>query len=548
MKTKSLTGIQIPVLIVLSMIAAGFNTVEKAQEKGPDNTSKVPKFTFGKTLEEQEAQLKENLLINRFKESRHKLSTDPYRPLYHYVNPEGNLNDPNGLCFWNNRWHLFYQAYPPEDPRQHWGHAVSNDLVHWRDLPYAIYPNPEQRCYSGATYVEKDKVIAMYLGTTKGIMIATSDDPLLLNWEKLAENPVIPIAAPGETLPYWVGDACIWKKGNMYYALSGGTLPNGPAGKNIRANFLFKSKDLKKWKYLHPFVEDDRFTSINDDGSCPYFWPIGDKHILLFFSHVSGGQYLLGDYDKKRDKFVVTTHGRFNHGPSNPFLGGVHAPSAYPDSKGGIIAILNMNVGKPTNGWNQVMTLPMRLTLNNKEDLMIEPVKDITSLRYDHKSIKNIALPGNTDFIPKNIGGNSIEIRAEIDLENRSVFEMRVLCSPDQKEYTRILFYKDIGYWRRYRRDSESLITLDTSHSSTLPAVKTRGPETTAVHLNKDENLKLRIFIDKSIVEVFVNSEKFLASRVYPGLKESTGISFRALGKDATLKSLDVWQMKSIWE
>ena len=113
------------------------------------------------------------------------MADDPYRPIYHYVNPEGTLNDPNGLCFWQGRWHLFYQAYPPEDPRQHWGHAVSDDLIHWRDLPLAIYPNPEDRCYSGATLVEKDRVIAMYHGTRVGNMVAVSSDPLLLNWMKV---------------------------------------------------------------------------------------------------------------------------------------------------------------------------------------------------------------------------------------------------------------------------------------------------------------------------------------------------------------------------
>jgi transposase-like protein len=70
--------------------------------------------------------------------------------------------------YWKGRWHLFYQAYPPEDPRQHWGHAVSGDLIHWRDLPYAIYPNPERCCFSGATLVEEHQVIAMYHGTKDG--------------------------------------------------------------------------------------------------------------------------------------------------------------------------------------------------------------------------------------------------------------------------------------------------------------------------------------------------------------------------------------------
>ena len=86
----------------------------------------------------------------------------------------------------------------------------------------------------------------------------------------------------------------------FYYSLSGGTLPHGPGGKRIRANFLLRSPDLANWEYLHPFVEDDQFTLVGDDGACPYFWPIGDRHILLFFSHMSGGQYLLGDYDKGR--------------------------------------------------------------------------------------------------------------------------------------------------------------------------------------------------------------------------------------------------------
>ena len=213
------------------------------------------------------------------------------------------------------RWHLFYQGYPPEDNRQHWGHAVSDDLIRWRDLPYAIYPDPEECCYSGSALVEEDRVIAIYHGTQIGNMVALSSDPLLLNWEKVGDGAVIPMQKAGEPpLPYTVFDPCIWKKDGMYYALSGGWLPNGPANKQIRANFLFRSSDLEHWDYLHPFVEDDHYTVVGDDGACPYFWPIGDKHILLMYSHMTGGQYLLGDYDKARDKFVVTDGGLFNFG------------------------------------------------------------------------------------------------------------------------------------------------------------------------------------------------------------------------------------------
>lgn len=99
-------------------------------------TSKVPKFTFSDKLSDQKEQLKTNSLILRFQKSRDELAKDPWRPIYHYVNPEESLNDPNGFCFWRGKWHLFYQAYPPEDPRQHWGHVASDDLVHREDLPY----------------------------------------------------------------------------------------------------------------------------------------------------------------------------------------------------------------------------------------------------------------------------------------------------------------------------------------------------------------------------------------------------------------------------
>ena len=242
-----------------------------------DYTSLVPRFTFAETLAEQEAQLAANPMLARFAVSRQALAADPHRPAYHYVNPENTLNDPNGLCYWQGRWHLFYQGYPPEDPRQHWGHAVSDDLIHWRDLPYAIYPNPEYQCFSGTTLVEEDRVIAMYHGTRVGNMVAVSSDPLLLNWEKVAGKAVIPISSPdGSPLPYRIHDPCIWRKGGTYYALSNGR-------DWWRAlDYLFRSDDLEHWEYLHPFIENDRFTLRGDDGACPYFWPIGDRHILLF--------------------------------------------------------------------------------------------------------------------------------------------------------------------------------------------------------------------------------------------------------------------------
>ena len=328
-------------------------------------------------------------------------------------------------------------------------------------------------------------------------------------------------------------------------------MPDGPGGVRIRANFLFRSTDLANWEYLHPFVLDDRFTLVGDDGACPYFWPIGDRHMLLFFSHMSGGQYLLGDYDKQRDKFVATAHGLFNFGAAVP--AGVHAPSATPDGKGRLIVIFNMNPGKPTSGWNQIMTLPRRLTLTGNADgraeLGIEPAGDIESLREDHQHIDGMTLPANQEVVLKGICGNAMEIIAEVEPNNAPMVEMNVFRSPNREEFTRIAFFRNRGYRSRDGGPDRqySLIAIDSSYSSVLPDVLSRAPETAPVFVGPDEPLSLRVFIDRSVVEVFVNGKQCVAMRVYPGREDSIGVSLRAQGQDSALKSLDAWQMKNIY-
>jgi len=548
-----------------------------SQVKAPDYTSKVPRFVFPATLKEQEAALKTNPLLTRFNKERKRLSHDKHRPVYHYVNPEGKLNDPNGLSYWKGNWHLFYQAYPPEDPRQHWGHAISKDLIHWKDLPYAIYPNPEKQVYSGSTLVEEDRVIAMYYGTGQGNMVAISSDPLLLNWEKMTGKAVIPSkSTTGFSLPYSVFDPAIWKKDSTYYSLSAGRTPTGPGKRPVRANDLFRSKDLIRWEYMHEFVEGDRFTMIGDDGACPYFWPIGDRYIMNFYSHMSGGQYLLGDYDKQNDKFLVTAGGKFNHGAARP--AGIHAPSATPDGKGGVIIIFNINEGRPANGWDQIMSLPRRLTLISRDEIGQEPAGDIESLRYNGKHLKNISLPADKEILLEDINGNAMEMMAEIDPGDAHMIELNVLRSPGKEEYTRIVFLREKGYtkgleyiardetsimpndWNLIslvtgepakspvRRLPSSLIMIESSNSSTLPDIYYRPPETASFPLDPGEKVNLRIFIDKSVLEVFVNGKQCVAMRVYPDRDDSTGVSILSRGQDARLMSLDAWQMKSIYD
>lgn len=521
-----------------------------------DYKSKVPFTKFPTNLFEQRAALDSNELLARMKKVRKEFD-DPHRPQYHYVNPEGRLNDPNGLCYWRDQWHLFYQAYPPEDPRQHWGHAVSRDLIRWEDLPYAIYPDPERCCYSGATLVEDDRVIAMYHGTVVGNMVATSSDPLLLNWKKVGNKAVIPMPAEDADVPYNVFDPCIWKSNGKYYSLSAGQRADGPGGQRVATDYLFESDDLEHWRYLHPFIEGDRYSRVGDDGACPYFWPIGDKHILLFFSHISGGQYLLGDYDEERQKFVVSNGEKFNFGPPGP--GAVHAPSATTLEDGSVIVIFNMNPAKAAEGWNQIMSLPRRLSLaadGNSVD--VEPIGDIESLRGDLAELQPFTLPANQDIAitgmatdsSASFSGNTYELSLELQPSKASFVELNVLQSQGREEFTRITAYRERGYRDRanyVRRYASSFVTIDNSFSSLDAAVHCRAPETLEVNIEPDEPIQLRVFVDRSIVEVFVNNRRAVALRVYPSRPDSLGISMRSHGSATRVSELKFWPLGTIY-
>ena len=122
-----------------------------------------------------------------------------------------------------------------------------------------------------------------------------------------------------------------------------------------------------------------------------------------------------------------------------------------------------------------------------------------------------------------------------------------MLRSPGAEEVNRIQFYRDRGYRNRQTGAQASAISIDSSHSSTLPDVRARVPETADVLIAADEPLELRVFVDRSVVEVFANGRQCLAVRVYPGRPDSVGVALRSIGQDTTLASLDAWQMASIY-
>lgn len=519
---------------------------------------KVAKYHFSDKLDQQLKELEHNPTLQKYASMRQELDAqDRWRPDYHFSAPDGKLNDPNGLCFWQGKWHMFYQAYPEERERkvQYWGHAVSDDMIHWQDLPLALYPDTDdQKIYSGSTWVEENRVIAIHHTPKYGNYIAIATDPLLLNWERL-KDPVVRVPDKGEKVPYKVFDPCIWKEGKYYYALSG-SKEEGIGKIRRPVEYLFRSKDLKEWTYMHTFVEGDQFFSSNDDRACPYLWPIGNtgKHIILTFSHNSGGRYLLGTYDTNRQKFVAYDGDGFNHGPTG--RGGVHAPSGAPDpNSDGVVTIFNMKRGTAARngaGFNEIITLPRLLSLDEYDQLTEKPYGGYESLRGEHHEITNLTVKANKEIVLPNIEGNVVELVLEIDMKKCKNLELNVLRSPEKEEYTRIVILKEAGHPNTARTSKRkirpSTMILDTTNSSISDLVGVRQPEIVDFFLDNGESLKLHIFIDRSVVEVFANERRSLTMRAYPTLDESRLVSIRAIGSPVEILRADAWQMNSIYK
>ena len=143
------------------------------------------------------------------------------------------------------------------------------------------------------------------------------------------------------------------------------------------------------------------------------------------------------------------------------------------------------------------------------------------------------------------IKGNALELELEIDPRESRWVQLNVLRSPDAQEQTSITFYnydRVLSVWYH----TPAIICLDASRSSESGDVWLRPPEKATLQRGA-EPLTLRVFVDRSVVEVFANEKQYLAMRVYPGRADSLGVSLRAQGQDAVLERLNAWEMKAIW-
>ncbi|HKI69556.1 MAG TPA: glycoside hydrolase family 32 protein, partial [Verrucomicrobiae bacterium] len=266
------------------------------------------------------------------------------------------------------------------------------------------------------------------------------------------------------------------------------------------------------------------------------------------FSHKRASQYLVGDYDKATHKFKPDYHGRMNYGPW--VMGSLHAPSAFIDDRGRFLAIFNVREnktdiediykGKSPNEWYGIMTLPRYLWLDDHNALHMAPVREVESLRFEHQRVKPLTIPANKEIVQKKIHGKAMELDAVFQLGKAREFGLNVLRSPDGQERTTTTVYMNM--YERGRRQ----LGIYISHASLRPDVKSRSPEIGPLNFSDNTAVRLRVFIDRSLVEVYANDTQCLTLRIYQEQADSRNLSVFARGHSAKLVSLNAWQMYSI--
>lgn len=474
---------------------------------------------------------------DEFEAMRDAVSDPLHRPKYHFTPPANWLNDPNGLVQWNGVYHLFYQ-YNPAGPYHgtiHWGHASSDDLVHWEDEPIALEPTPESPdehgCWSGCFVDDDGTPRVIYTGgqgQRQRPCLATAEGDDLRSWSKDESNPIIE-SPPDEVDIFssvnWRAefrDHALYRDSEgVWYQLIGSGI-RGEGG----AALLFESSNLRDWEYCHPVLVGD-WRRTGPMWECPELLQF-DTGALLHVSDYSNVVYFTGEYDESH-RLNPRHRGVLDYGA-------FYAPQSFEDDQGRTIMIGWIKEERDADeqwdaGWSGLMSLPRVISLTDDQRPRVEVADEVEALRQEHHHFEDISLTEDgLEYVP-GVSGDALEIQMTVDAREGEKFGLILRRSPDGEERT--VLRCDVPHRR---------LTLDRHRSSQNPNV---GGSTDSMpfELTDDEKLELRVFLDRSVIEVFTNDAQCLSSRIYPSREDSLDVDLYTVRDGVTVDSFDAWTM-----
>ena len=442
------------------------------------------------------------------------LYNESLRPQFHFSQKRGWNNDPNGMVYYEGEWHLYYQHNPYgwNWDNMHWGHAVSKDLVHWDEMPIALYPwsMAREHCFSGSAVIDWNNsagfqegdervLVAAFTDTGCGESIAFSNDKGR-TFTYYEGNPVVKHAgrdpkivwfAPGE---HWV---------MAVYDEEGG-----------RGIAFYSSTDLKNWK---------RESKLNGYFECPEIFKIpvdGDAKNTRWVVFAADAQYAIGEFDGKR--FTPEDEGKhqlhwgsyyasqtFSHAPDHD---GQVADGEAVESNRRRIQIGWARINMADMPFNQTFSFPTELTLRSTADgirMFGEPVAEIENLRKKTHQRKPATLT-DTDHCDLATAGDLLEIMAEFSVGDA------------------VSFGVDIGGTKvEYDMFRKQLMGMPLA------------PE--------DGRIRMRILVDRPMIEVFGNGGRVIMTSPFRSDGNIESISAFSNGGSTKLVNLEVHELESIW-
>jgi fructan beta-fructosidase len=450
---------------------------------------------------------------------------EPLRAQLHFSPRRGWNNDPNGMVFADGEYHLYFQHNPYGWPwgNMHWGHAVSRDMVHWEELPIAIYPHKfGDWAFSGSAVVDKNNtsgwkkgdselIVAAYTSTGRGECIVYSNDRGR-TFQEFAGNPVVKHAGRDPRLFWYGGNGVMenWSAGKRTAAtLQHSNTPSPQSSapghwvmavydefEKERCIAFYTSPDLKAWTFQsriagfyecpdifelpleewhgHPAHESARTHGQNGHAT--------RKWVLT----AANSDYMVGQFDGK--KFT----------PETPMLKGHRGRGFYAaqtfthEPKGRVVQIGWLQVATPGMPFNQAMSLPLELKLRQTADgprLTWMPVEELKSLRNG-----------------KATSGELLEVRAELDADVTLTIRGATIC---------------------YDAAKQELVV--NNHRAPAPLV--------------DGKQRLIIYVDRTALEVFASDGLSYVPMPFTPEPEEQSVIVTS-GK---VLSMEVYKLKSCW-
>ena len=483
-----------------------------------------------------------------------------HRPQFHFTPAANWMNDPNGMFYYEGKYHLFYQYFPDSTVwgPMHWGHAESTDLLHWKHLPVALFPDSIGCIFSGGAVVDNNNTSK--LGTKEnppivatfthhdfvGEQAKTNDFQKQsiaysldggYEWTKYKGNPVI---SNFEKIKDFRDPKVVWHEPSQKWILV--------LAAYDRVKF-YSSSNLIDWKFLSDFgIEgDERLWECPDlfpmkvEGTNTYKWVLIVSIQKDAPNNGTATSYFIGEFDGTAFKSEVENQKWLDWGTDNyAFVTWNNVPK----DDGRILGIGWMSNWQyaqivPTENWRSAMTLPRELSLvksASNYSLHSSPVREFQTLRGVSTSLGQINIT-EEKVLEGSFSASQAELDLTVDLKKTTANSFGIKFQNDLGENLLIKFDKKEGKMFVDRTNSRKGKFSDDFFKN-IHAAPTDFAK---------EKMNIRLILDAASIEIFINNgELSFTSIFFPSEKFNT-ISLFANNGTCNVINAEIYPLNSIW-